>query len=227
MVDGHRRVKALRQLGKSMVLAIVESQPIGEAESIQKALIANAQRKGLSPLATARAIKRLMDSTGWNVSDAATRLGFKVPKVTKLLAFLKLPSEMAEQLSGAGIGATTAYELSKVTDPVDQAEMARRVLRGDVTRDFLSGQVKRMSRKTHSKERATKSRFKAILGPGRSVSVSSDADTDLDGVISLLEDILSRARRARNKGFTLTTLSKMLRDEAKAGASSSSPSVGG
>lgn len=223
LIDGHRRTAAKRMLGHRTILGIVEAQSQQGAVSIQKALIANAQREGLTPLASARAIARLMQETGWNASETAGQLGFPPSKVTKLLAFLKLPKDLAEELSAKGAGASVAYQLARIEDPQKQARLAEQFLNGQLTRDGMGGAIRQEreerrvtagSRKAGSPHAAKKSkRVFAAVDSGRSVSVSG-IDSSLDSFITCLEEALSRARKARGQGLSLDTFTKLLRDTA-------------
>lgn len=212
IVDGHRRAAARRLLGKATVLGIVEGESMSEAAAVQRALIANAQREGLTPLAMAKATAHLMNETGWNASQTASQLGFPASKITKLLSFLKLPVELAEQLSANGAGASVAYQLARIQDPKQQASMSQQFLNGQITRDAIGGELKRAA-ESPVKSKA-KTRTSIVLGAGHSLSISGTA-LSLEMVIALLEEALAKARKARTKGWQLGTFVRALRDQAK------------
>ncbi len=221
IIDGHRRAQAKRLIGHRTIFAIVESPGQQAAASIQKALIANAQREGLTPLASARAMARLMQETGWSAAETAAKLGFPQSKVTKLLAFLKLPHDLAEELSDKGAGASIAYQLARIEDPQKQAQMAQRFLGGQLTRDGLNGAVRQERAERRIAEGSGKprkaivprrtSRVVAPMGSGRSVTLSG-IEASLDAFIACLEETLARARKARGQGLSLATFTKLLRD---------------
>ena len=90
--------------------------------------------------------------------------------------------------------------------------MARRVIDGNLTRDAMSG----LSRKktAHSKSKRVTRRAVAHLDESRSVTVVGES-MSLDHLISSLEEVLIKARRARTQGLALQTFTKMLRDQVK------------
>lgn len=214
IIDGHRRTAARKLLGEANVLAIVERDPISDAAAVQRALIANAQREGLTPLAMAKATARLMEETGWNASQTAAQLGFPVSKVTKLLSFLRLPEGLADRLSSKGAGASVAYQLARIEDPSRQARVAEQFLNGEVTRDAIGSQVKRSNPAPPRSKTKRTNRISIALDVGRSVTVLG-GDLTLETVISQLQEVLAKARQARAKGWELTTLVRTLKDQAK------------
>lgn len=211
LVDGHRRTAAKRLLGDLTILAIVEGDSVNEAASIQKAFIANAQREGLTPLASARAIARLMQETGWSASEAASQLGFPPSRVTKLLSFLKLPAELAERLSAKGVGASVAYQLSRIEDPEKQARMAEQLLAGQLTRDGIGGEIRRetastpatKSRSARPAKSNQRTRALASLDGGRSVTVAG-ISSSLDDFIACLECALMRCSYCSAEGHSVS-----------------------
>lgn len=52
----------------------------------------------------------------------------------------------------------------------------------------------------------------AILGPGRSVTLAGE-DLSFTGVISMLEDLLARAKRAKGQSIQLCTFLRILADQ--------------
>lgn len=57
----------------------------------------------------------------------------------------------------------------------------------------------------------------AVLGPGRSVSLEAD-DLSFSGMISMLEDLLARAKRAKGQSIQLSTFLRILADQNGAAA---------
>ena len=214
LVDGHRRTAAQRLLGAKVIAAIIENKAAADASATQRAIIANTQRECVSPLATAKAIARLMQEKSCSSSEAAGRLGFPASKVTKLLSYLKLPQELAVQLSAQGVGASVAYQLARIEDPSRQAQLAEQVLKGTLTRDALGGEAKR-NRTTASQAKAKPTtRATVLAGDGRSVSAAGP-ELSLESFIELLEVVLRKARAARTQGLELGTFIRTVRDQAR------------
>jgi ParB family transcriptional regulator, chromosome partitioning protein len=214
ITDGSRRFRAALKLGWPTLDAIIESQDLKEGEVLTIQLVSNCQRADLPVLDKSRAIERLMQSTGWNASEAASRLGMSNATVTRLLCLLSLPEEIQRQVESGKLAPSTAYELTRVDDPQKQAELFRAAAQGKLTRDAASGQAKSAKKQTASQRPRTSTRVVAMLGADRSVSLAGITPS-LDSVIACLEEFLSRARKARTQGLELGTFTKMLRDTAK------------
>ena len=107
---------------------------------------------------------------------------------------------------------SAAYELARVEDPGRQAALAEDLASGRLTRDGVAGMAKAERNGQEQQPKANGHRARAPLGDGRSITVVG-ADT-LDGLIAALEELLSKARKARPQGLGLATFLKMLRDQA-------------
>lgn len=218
IVDGHRRATALKELGRTTVLAMVVEHPLDEAQSLQQALISNTQREGLSPVDLAEAISRLMEVSGWNASETARHLGFSVSTVTKSLAILALAPEIRARIAAREIPATAAYELARVSDPAEQAALVEQLATGRLSRD-------RLSRVTNGRHRPT---TKANSRIGRAVvrlegevvlSVSARG-LNYDQFLAACEEALKRARKARREKLGFETFLKVAQDQGSVEESS-------
>jgi len=212
-VDGERRCRAALKAGITTIAVIIEEKDLNEGEVIQRQLIANCQREELTPLEKARAVRSLMEATGWNASQAASKLGISNATTTRLLSLLNLPAALQRKVEQGQIAVSAAYELAKVGDAERQAELSQKLADGQLTRDGLTGTLK--ADRKEATTAATPSRATAVLAPGRSITVTSDG-LDLERFIQLIEDLLARARKVRPQGVELSTFIKMLRDQAKA-----------
>ena len=114
LVDGELRFRAAQLLGWKTIAAIVEERILSDAEVLQKQLIANCQRKNLTPLEKGRAISRLSTITGWGISEIAVRLAMSTAMVTKSLKVLTLPKIILDLIESGQIPVSTAYELTKI-----------------------------------------------------------------------------------------------------------------
>lgn len=215
MIDGHHRLAAAYKAGLKTLACIIEEQALGGGDVIQRQLIANCLRENLSTVDTARAIQELMETMGWNGTQVAANLPFSKATVTRLLSLPSLPPPILAQVEAGQISASAAYELSQITDPAKQAELAAQLAEGRLTRDAISGArkaAKRPAKRTSNEP----SRVTAILGESRSITVAS-AGLTLERFIELIEEVLAKARRVRSQGVELGTFVKMLRDQARAG----------
>lgn len=212
LVDGHRRFAAVQLLGWEYVEVRVLDRPPTAGEALVKALVCNLQRENLSPIATARGIAELMQMTGCTASEAAKQLALSPATVSRLTGLLALPANLIELVESGKIAVSKAYELARVADPGQQADLARQAAAQQITRDGINAQIKRCV-KPHKADGVRKA--VATLGDGRSLTVSAPFLT-LDTFIGVIEGVLTRARRTRSRGVELDTFLRMLRDEAKA-----------
>ncbi|HVX12079.1 MAG TPA: ParB/RepB/Spo0J family partition protein [Pirellulales bacterium] len=210
--DGERRCRAFELLGRKAIPAIVKEKP-SEAQLLLRQCAVDFQRVDLSPLEKAAGIERLMRAAGWKASEAAAKLGVSAAKVSRLLSLLSLPQPIREAVKAGRIPASAGYELAKVDDAAMQAEIAERLAQGKLSRDAVAGERKAARRRGNATAKAAKRRT-AMLGGGRAVTVCTTGGT-LDDFIAVLEDALSKARRGRTQGFSLTTFLRLLRDQAE------------
>lgn len=214
LIDGERRLRAARIAGFETIDAIVEEEPLSPAEITQRQLICNCQREDLAPLEKAAAIDQLMSQTGWNEGQVAAKLGLSGATVTRLLSLLQLPASLRERVASGEIGPSAGYELARVSNPAEQAELARQLTEGTVTRDGLAGRNK-AARRPAPTNSAQPVRGRIHLGGGRSITVAGPRLTT-ESLIDWLEELLAKARKARTQGLELATLIKVICDQAKA-----------
>lgn len=212
VLDGERRIRASKLAGLKSVPAIVDDTKLTAAEVTERQLLLDAQRVGLSVTERAEAIERLVTDTGWSVEQTAKKLGISAASVTRTLAVLKLPDEILQHVEAGRISADAAYQLSRVSDPGEQARLAEQVTEGLLTRDALTRKLKRVRR---SQEARRGTRVTAAIGSGQTITFVG-GDLTLDTVTDWLEQLLAKARKAKAQGLTLTTFAAALRDQAKA-----------
>lgn len=215
LLDGERRVRALRSLGIATVPVVVVADELTTTDIVQRQLVCNAQRSDLTPLEKARAIEALMTTTKWSSAQVAEKLGFSAPTVTRLLALLTLPEPIQAQVACGAISPSGGYELAQVGDPERQRELAQELAAGRITRDGVSGA--RRGKPVAASDKLTRrgSRATAMLGGGRSITITG-AGLSLERVTEYLEELLAKLRKVRAQGLELPTFLKMLRDQAKA-----------
>lgn len=209
-IDGMRRCLAAQRLNWPSLDALVDRDDLKEADCLQRQLISNCQRSDLPVMDKARAVDRLMKESGWNASEAAGRLGFSLPTVSRLLSLLTLPEEIQKQVEAGKLAPSTACELVRINDPSRQAALLQSAANGTLTRDAVTAKAKRVGNRRAKPEGR---RICAVLDRSRSITVVG-IEPSLDGLIASLEDALARARKARGQGLSLDTFTKLLRDTA-------------
>lgn len=212
--DGERRWRAAKPAGLSQLAVIVEEKPGTDAGTLERQLVLNCQREDLTSGEKAEAIRRLMAETGWNASQVADRLGFSKATVSRLLSLLDLPEPIRGRVDAGEIPLSAASALARVEDGERRDALASQVASGFLTRDGLVGTLK-AQRNGNARDQRGASRVICRL-TSATVTVSAEEALDLEAFISTLEDLLNKARRARTQGIELSTLTKMIRDQARA-----------
>jgi ParB family chromosome partitioning protein len=212
--DGERRWRAAKPAGLSQLAVIVEERPGTGAGTVQRQLVLNCQREDLTSVEKAQAIRRLMEETGWNASQVSAHLGFSKATVSRLLSLLDLPEPIRGRVESGEIPLSAANALARVEDGERREALASQVASGLLTRDGLVGTLK-ARHDGNPKDARGASRVICRLASA-TVTVSAEDALDLEAFISTLEEVLTKARRARTQGIELSTLARMFRDQAGA-----------
>jgi len=212
---GHRRWLAAEIAGLETVPAVVCAKSMTEAETRELRLIENVARESLQPLETATGLAQLMQVSGLSASEVAKRVGLNAAVVSKSLALLSLPGPLREQINSGVISAAAGYELSRIDNPQLQSELASEVAAGRLSRDALAGRAKALKR-GHVNETKGRARVTAMLDAKRSVTLTGEGLSSLEALIEWLEELLTKARKARPQNLELGTFTKMLKDQSRA-----------
>jgi ParB/RepB/Spo0J family partition protein len=211
--DGCHRIAAFVRLGRKTIPAFIDAQQLTESEKLHRGLIANGVRVDNTPVEKAEAIARLMQLNSWTAATAASKLGVSAATVAKLLALLNLDPDVRELVHTGKIPASTGYEISRLEDAAEQRRLAAIAVASGLSRERCIH-----ARKAHIPSAAANSdkgtRVVAALRGGRSVAVQGHLSS-LDTVIEILETTLHSARKARTKGLSLATWTRLLSDESK------------
>ena len=210
ILDGERRYRAAKLAGLLNVPIIIEDVELTSSEITHRQFVLDAQRVGLSIVERGRAVACLISDAGWTAEQAAGKLGISPASVSRMLAVLKLPGSILQHVQSGRISPDAAYQLSRVDDADEQARLAEDVTEGLLTRDALSRKLKRVQRAQSTKR---SSRVTATLGSGRTVTFAGN-DLSLESVTEWLEQLLSRAKKAKTQGLSLHTFVRTLKDQA-------------
>jgi ParB-like chromosome segregation protein Spo0J len=145
----------------------------------------------------------------------AARLGISVSTVSRAGRLLtKLSPAIQQQVARGEISAAVAYELSQVSDPALQAELAAEAASGKLTRDETTRRRKATRNEQREQATGTVSRVTVKLTGGRSITVWAAA-LNLDILIHTLEEARNLARDANKKKLTLDTFCRIQLDQSK------------
>jgi ParB family transcriptional regulator, chromosome partitioning protein len=143
IVVGERRWRAAGMAGLPSLGAVVVDGPIAPAELLAIQLVENCLREDLKPIEQAKAYKALMELNGWSARQVARELSIDHTGVARALALLTLPGDVQEAVEAGQIAPRTAYELTKIDDPSEQAEAAREAAAGRLRRDDLAERTRK------------------------------------------------------------------------------------
>ncbi|PKP04178.1 MAG: hypothetical protein CVU14_00605 [Bacteroidetes bacterium HGW-Bacteroidetes-9] len=145
VIDGHRRVKAMRKLGRGQILAIVRDVSDREAQVMH--VIGNLQRKNLKPVELALTYQKVLDSRVFkDKRELSAAIGKDETYVGDLLATLQLDYRIIEDLAKNNlIKDLRLLRLIRLYNPVDekgvsnpQWELYRKVLLTKMSRRELT-----------------------------------------------------------------------------------------
>lgn len=219
IIAGERRWRAAKLAEMTTIPVVVVEGELSEADIIELQLIENCAREDLNPVEKARAYDRLMKSAQRSAAEAARRTGASPAMVSKLTSLLLLPPDILAHVRDGRIPYSSAYELVKVSDPVEQRRLAEEIVARRLTRDRLVEQTK-ASAKTPSnprqmrRARAARERVVIALGEGRSVSVTAPT-LSVECVVALLNDLAERIRNTAVDGRPLADVVKAISSNGK------------
>lgn len=103
IVAGERRWLAAQQAGLADIPAVVRE--LDDRTALELGLIENVLREDITPMEEARALKSLLEATGWSYSQLGERLGKNKAWVDHRVRLLKMPDEIQEALERSVVNA--------------------------------------------------------------------------------------------------------------------------
>lgn len=212
VLDGERRLRACARLGMTEVPVVVDDEAPSPVEVLLRQLSCDLQREDLTPVDRAEAVTQMMDVGSMTAARVSKSLGISPASVSRTLKVLNLSADLRAKVANGQISADAAYLLARIEDPTRQTELAAEVVSGKLSRDALARKMKRV-RRAETQAKDGPNRVTALLGGGRSITVGGKGLT-LDTLMEALEQLLSRARKSKSQGLSLTTFVRTLRDQA-------------
>ena len=126
LVMGERRWRAAQHAGLATLPAIVRRTQ--DDEMLRDALLENIHRVQLNPLEEAAAYEQLLAEFGVTQSELADRIGRSRPVVTNTIRLLRLPVAVQRRVAAGVLSAGHARALLGLDDPVQQDELAARIV---------------------------------------------------------------------------------------------------
>jgi len=198
IVAGERRWRATRHAGLPTIECYFHEDQLAPSEILEQQLIENCLREDLRPTEEAKAFGRLMELNGWNQKRLAIELRVSETRVTRVMALLKLPQEVREDVDRGRIGARAAYEISRLPNPAAQQDVARRVARGLLSGQEAAKAVRKRRGKARRKSSGTHLTF--LTEDGWKITVSAKRKGVYEEVEEALSESLEEVRhRIRNR----------------------------
>jgi ParB family chromosome partitioning protein len=138
-----RRWRAATMAGLEQLDVVVVDGTATAEELLEDQLVENALRADLKPVEQGRAYERLMAARGLSQRALAEKLHVSQASIAKAVALLNLPEPIQARVDAGVIGPDVAYQLAKVEDPEEQADLADRVEAGTVRRDELQSRKRK------------------------------------------------------------------------------------
>lgn len=132
LIGGERRFRAMTELQRDSILAIV--RPASEQEAREIALIDNLQRADLSPFEEAAGYQRLIDEFSYTQEQVAQTVGKDQTNVSMILKLNTLPKKIREDETSHKISKSVLLELARADDAKQQTK-----LWGDIKKDIRAG----------------------------------------------------------------------------------------
>lgn len=197
IIAGERRVKASIKAGLDTIPAIIRD--FTDEEMQQIALLENIQRENLNAIEEANAYKAMIDALSITQEELSKKLGKSRSHVTNMIGLLRLSSYVQDLVMHNQISMGHARVLSKLTDPNKIEELARRIVKEDLSVRTLESLVYDNVDKPKDKEAKTSNHkydyleevLKEKLGTkvlidNHKVLISFANDADLERLLNLL-----------------------------------------
>lgn len=141
IVVGERRWRAAKQVGLRQVPVIIKD--LSPQDRVALALVENLQRDDLNALEEAQAFHFLVEGFGLTQEDLSKRIGRSRPYITNTLRLLNLPEAIKSFVVDGKISPGHARALLTIDDPKEAAEIAERIVAGQLSVRQTESLVKR------------------------------------------------------------------------------------
>ncbi len=151
IIAGERRWRAALLAELDEIPAVIRK--VADEDAIAISLIENIQRENLNPLEEARALDQLISEFDLTHAEAATAVGRSRAAVSNLLRLQELSDKVKLLLEGRQLDMGHARALLSISNPVQQYDAARQVVRKGLSVRDTERLVKHMLESKGSKTR--------------------------------------------------------------------------
>lgn len=216
VIDGERRCRALQLLNAEEILVYLVEDATAIADILARQLSCNLQREDLNVVERAEGIYNLMQHTQRSAEQTASDLGLSTGTVSRTLRIRILPASIKADVAAGRISADAAYRLARIESSDRQADLAKRVADGELTRDGLAAELKQPSLPRPAKPREETWRMTRTIAPKLAITVSGAIS--LEQVITAAEAFLAKAKEACRQGIPLAQFLSEFKHSAEASA---------
>ena len=177
LICGERRLRACKLAGLPTMAVKVIHGNLTPGEMLAINLSENLQRSSLNPVERAKSFQRLAQLEDITSKQVAARMHVSDATVSRDLALLDLPTPLLDAVCNGTLAVSVAYELSRITDPTAQLELAEQVVAKKMSRQQVAEKVRDQvgKRKTTPKG----GRISARLAGGVFITVVAAAEKSL------------------------------------------------
>ena len=150
LISGERRLRAARMIGMIKIPCIVMT--VSDQQSALFAIIENIQRENLDFFEEAVAIERLMTEYGLSQDEISEKLGKAPSTLSNKLRLLRLPDEIRDKISYAGLSERHARALLTLPDN----NTRKRVLDIVIERHLTVAETERLIADVHRRRKGAK-----------------------------------------------------------------------
>jgi ParB family chromosome partitioning protein len=143
LIAGERRWRAASLAGLKKIPALIKN--VDPKDSLEIALIENIQREDLNPIEKSEAFNRLMQDFDMTQENLAEKIGKDRATIANYLRLLKLPDEIKDMLYNGTLSMGHAKTLLSVEGKLGQIEVAKKIIKKDLSVREAELLVKRIS----------------------------------------------------------------------------------
>ncbi len=202
IICGESRWHAARLAGCSTLPCIVVEGMPAEEEILADQLVENCLRNDLKPIEVARGLSKLKALKRCSSKALAEELGLSSATITRAEAILLLPDEIQEMIDRGQVPESVGYEISRLSDPVAQRDLARAVAEKRLSRDDVAQNVRNQIGPKRPRQKPVHLHFKSKNGS--LIHINGQETMTLKTMIQALAELRQEARDALRQGLDLT-----------------------
>jgi ParB family transcriptional regulator, chromosome partitioning protein len=195
IIAGERRYRAALQAGLPTLACIEAKGPMTADEILEDQLVENCLREDLKPIEQAKAFQALIQRRGWSYRQLADALKISLAAIGRAMALLELPPDVREKVDIGELSPTTAYEVSRLKDEIDQRDLVARAITEKLNQSEVRAAVKEKTTRSSRAARWHQEKYDYAGNGSVSVTVPADASRP-HAVIALLSRALKQANDA-------------------------------